>query len=45
MNIGFSLLTKLGLSSEEAEEHKNDKPSDAITIYAKDQTGIGYEER
>ncbi|KAH0789551.1 hypothetical protein GPJ56_006517 [Histomonas meleagridis] len=44
MNLGFSLLTKLGLSQEEADLHKNDKPSDAITIYAKDQTGIGYTE-
>ncbi|KAH0791170.1 hypothetical protein GPJ56_004909 [Histomonas meleagridis] len=44
MNLGFSLLTKLGLSQEEADQHKNDKPSDAITVYAKDQTGIGYAE-
>ena len=45
MNLGFSLLTKLGLSQEEADSHKNDKPSDAITVYAKDQTGIGYSEK
>jgi hypothetical protein len=40
--IGFALLAKLGLPSEEAEAHKDDKPSNAITILPRDQSGVGY---
>jgi hypothetical protein len=45
MAIGFALLAKLGLSQEEADSHKNDRPSDAKTLFVRDQSGIGYREK
>jgi hypothetical protein len=42
--IGYALLAKLGLPPEEAEAHKDDKPSNTITLIPRGQSGVGYTE-
>ncbi|EAY08043.1 hypothetical protein TVAG_463230 [Trichomonas vaginalis G3] len=41
-NIGLIILKNLGLTDEEAEVLENQKPEQINTIFARDQSGLGY---
>lgn len=43
IDIGATILRKLGLTDEEAELMKKMRPEPSSTIYARDQSGVGHQ--